>query len=146
MAEIELGDVITIPFGKKYFAVAKILWVSQVFKDVIGFAVLPKLHSIHDIPEVQQDNYKSISIYSGDINVLYGDALNVSKGKWKTIGKLPVTENDKNLMLHNIGGDLYQGDSLIEELNDKSISDYPKFLNAGDEAIEQMLLIAFELN
>lgn len=146
MKHIKIGNVISIPFSDKYFITAKIIWISGVFKDVMGFVLLPTLYESGDNPKIIEGEYIKVPIYTGDISVIYGDIKNVYKGDWELIGDCHITQLDEDLLYHNIGGSLYKGDELIRELKDEELFKYPKFLNAGNKAIEKMLCVAFGTN
>ncbi|MCU7804215.1 MAG: immunity 26/phosphotriesterase HocA family protein [Candidatus Thiodiazotropha sp. (ex Lucinoma borealis)] len=142
----KLGDVIAIPVTDKIFATAKIIWISSEYKDVFGFVLLHRLFDSPVFSEIEEEPYQSVPIYSGPVFVLYGDIKNVENGDWRIIGNLPIKSKDKDLLYHNIAGKLCRGDEYIKELPDDELLSYPKFLNAGNQAVISMIKAAFSLS
>jgi hypothetical protein len=140
--QVKLGDVFKIPLNGQE-ALCKVVWISNEFEDSFGFIVFPKLNDLSQLQEGPKR--KSIRIFSGEIEVLYGDIKNLEKGIWPVIGHSVVTEKELELMFHNIAGKLYHGDKFIRDLTDQELGSYPKFLRAGDQAIERVLAHAFDV-
>ncbi|MHC5310662.1 Imm26 family immunity protein [Myroides sp. LJL116] len=142
---LEIGDVFLIPYQDKY-AVCKTLWISKKTKNAFSFIVKDKLVDTKAEALEIIDIAKNISvqIFTGLISVFYTDITKLKKGEWEIIGSQKLTiEESNNLQYHNIAGKLFKGDQEVRPLNDAEIKIVPKMLNAGYEAINNFLKMAF---
>jgi hypothetical protein len=139
---MKVGTVISIPIENN-FVLAKVIWLSEMIEKGMGFVIYPELYKASEAPIIKEHPYKDISIYSGVIKVLYSTTDNVENGNWVEVGELPLNRQDEELIIHNIGGVLYQGDRKLEKQED--INQYPKLLNAGIKAVENMIKAAFNI-
>ena len=137
------GNIFTIPLSANKYVVAKVVWISEKYRDVFGFVLSKNVIEDPDNASIEFGNYKPIPLYTGDVFVLYGDLKNIVNGTWKVIGNIPLSKGDDDLLQHNIGGSLYKGDIFIRKLSDQELDKYPKFLNAGDKAIVNILGSAY---
>ena len=144
--KVEIGDVFLIPYQDKY-AVCKVLWISKRTKNAFSFIVKDKLVDTKEeaVEIIDTAPNISVQIFTGLISVFYTDITKLKKGEWKIIGsqKLTIEESD-NFQYHNIGGKLFKGDEEGRLLNNAEIKTIPKMLNAGYEAINNFLKMAFE--
>ncbi|MEW8525381.1 MAG: Imm26 family immunity protein [Candidatus Thiodiazotropha endolucinida] len=134
------GDIFEIPINEQK-ALCKVIWVSEEYIDCFGFVVFSKLNDIKQPKEYK--DIKPISLYSGNVKMLYRDVRNLNTSIWPIVENTSVTEEEKELTLHNIAGKLYRGDDFIKKLTSDEINRYPKFLSAGNQAIINMLQNAF---
>ena len=142
--KVELGDLIVIPFaGKK--ALVHVVWISSKMKDIFGFSVFRQLYveDLFSISQIISGDYLSIKMYSGDVSVLYGDIKNIKKNVWAKIGNLELEDSYKEMIVHNIGGHLYEGDVFLKTLTPSEYLLYPKVLSAGNKAVENILTQSF---
>ena len=140
---MKVGTVIRIPI-ENHFVLAKVIWLSEMIDKGMGFVIYPELYKENESPIIKEQPYKDINIYSGAIKVLYSTTDNVENGDWIEVGELSLSDQDEELLIHNIGGVLYQGDCKLE--NQENINQYPKLLNAGVKAVENMIKAAFNIN
>ena len=142
---VEIGDIFLIPFENKY-AVCKIIWISNRTKNAFSFIVKDELASTTEeaLKIVNTKSNISIQVFTGLINVFYTDITKLKKGEWSIIGKERLKDEEcEKLQYHNIGGKLFKGDEEIRPLNNEEIRTIPKMLNAGYEAINNFLKMAF---
>jgi len=142
---VEIGDIFLIPFEDRY-AVCKIIWISKRTKNVFSFIVKDELASTTEeaLKIAHTKNNISIQVFTGMINVFYTDITKLKKGEWRIIEKERLKDEEcERFQYHNIGGKLFKGDEEIRPLNNEEIKTIPKMLNAGYEAINNFLKIAF---
>ncbi|WP_299490928.1 hypothetical protein [uncultured Shewanella sp.] len=143
--KVELGDLIVIPLAGKN-ALAHIVWISSQMKNVFGFCVFNELYieDSFDIKKVKVGEYLKVKMFSGEVSVLYGDIRNVKKSVWPKIAHLDLQDSYKEMIIHNIGGNLYEGDVLLRTLSPSEYLLFPKVLSAGNKAVENILIQSFQ--
>ncbi|MCL1124461.1 hypothetical protein [Shewanella surugensis] len=141
----ELGDLIVIPLAGRN-ALAHIVWISSQMKNVFGFCIFNELYieGSFDIEKITVGDYLKIKMFSGDVSVLYGDIKNIKKNVWSKIGHVDLQSSYKEMIVHNIGGSLYEGDVFLRTLSSSEYSLFPKVLSAGNKAIENILAQSFK--
>lgn len=142
---VEIGDLFLIPFENRY-AVCKIIWISKRIKNSFSFIVKDELVSTTEeaLQIFSTKSNISIKVFTGMIDVFYTDITKLKKGEWSIIGNEALNEEEREkLQYHNIGGKLFKGDEEIRPLNNEEIKIIPKMLNAGYEAINNFLKMAF---
>lgn len=139
--EIELGDIISIPFEDNKIGICKVIWISNMMKHVIGFAVLPDFFKNDEEIIIEQSKYKSLQLPGGKFPLIYADRLSIDNGNWKIIGNLPLIDKDKELIIHNYAGNLFNGDEKIRELTTEELKNktHHKMLVSGDILVEKLL-------
>lgn len=137
---IKIGDVISIPLQDR-IVTGKVIYLSTILKDVFGFVVLPQVFTNQQDIDIQDGAPVAIKLPKDTRMVLYADIKAVTERKiWPIVGHLPVTDANKELLLHGVGGSLYQGNDTVktfESLEERRA--YPQILTSGDEAIVNIL-------
>ena len=137
--QIQSGAVIAIPAASRIFA-CKVIWLSNRSRDVMGMVVLPGVFdSVADV-RINDGPYQRFTVMGQSATVIYCDKKNVTKRKiWPVIGQLAVTDADLDLLVQQVGASLYQGDQLLRNIGPEEQGKYPKFLVAGNAAVEGFL-------
>ena len=143
--ELKLGDVIEVPFAGKY-ALCKAIYLSSIVKDVFGLVVLARHFAENEAPQVEAIPILEFELGVGRVKVLYADRKNVERdGVWTVVGSLPVNEGEQSLLLHGVGGTLYQCNDPVREFT--SIAErksFPQILTYGNKAVETVLEFGFK--
>ncbi|MGX5722951.1 hypothetical protein [Shinella zoogloeoides] len=107
------GDLLCIPVDDSFVA-AKLLWVSDWNKNVMGIAVYARRFASSVTLLDEFSEYAVLKMGREDVTVVYPSAENVTKKKiWTVIGHRPLDDADRMLRRHIIGGSLYDGDDEI---------------------------------
>lgn len=123
--EGDLFFINDIKFGKKIlslnnkYRVAKLIFISSYFKDMIGF--IPSISSFSEKPE------KLNEIEFMD-NVIYTGNSELKNGNWEIIGHQEVSEKEKLLTMRRVGNAIMIKDEEIRICTDE---DYTKYKNQG---------------
>lgn len=137
--KLKPGSVLAVPVDGKYFA-CKVIWISKRNRNVIGMTVLPGVFDNLESIKINEGPYQGFSVMGVKTLVIYCDKLNVTRRKlWTIIGELPMRDDDQNLLFQQIGASLYSGDNYIRNLTSSEYNTYPKFLVAGNGAVESYL-------
>lgn len=112
---VQEGDLLSIPVDN-VLVVAKVLWVSQWYRNVMGIAVHAGLHDAVTAAPDTLPGYLTFDMGGEPVTILYPSVDNVTKKKtWTIIGHRPLDDVDKGLRRHIIGGTLYDGDDEIRQ-------------------------------
>lgn len=103
---LQVGHVLAIPFEADSIAAAKVVYVSEYFKSVIGLRLMNCLFQREPKPE---DLRGTIS-YLDDI--LYTGRQPVGK-YWRVVAKLDVSADEIDLTRRLVAGDIYVGDQNL---------------------------------
>lgn len=107
------GDILCIPVDE-WFVAAKVLWVSQWHKNVMGIAVYARRFASSATLLDGFSEHAVLKMGRDDVTVIYPSVENVTKKKtWTVIGHRPLDDADRILRRHIIGGSLYDGDDEI---------------------------------
>ncbi len=111
--EVKTGDILRIPVDD-FFVAAKIIWISQWYKDVMGIVIYSGWFKDADNLRPVEGEYLTMKMGNNDVMVFYPSIKNVTvKRIWTVIGHSSLSEIDKELRFHLIGGTLYDGDDSI---------------------------------
>ena len=125
--KVKEGDIFTIP-GTSNFGVAKVIYLSEYFKDVI----LIKLY------QVSYDSQVDISIPEGaEFSLYYTGIDSVKKGKWEYLGCEAVGAEEKQLTKRIVGGDVWIEDQHLGTASEKERVELPKMQTYGYRLIEK---------
>ena len=123
--EGDLFFINDIKFGQKIlslnnkYRVAKLIFISSYFKDMIGF--IPSISSFSEKPA------KLNEIEFMD-NVIYTGNSELKNGNWEIIGHQEVSEKEKLLTMRRVGNVIMIKDEEIRICTD---DDYQKYKNQG---------------
>lgn len=107
------GDLLCIPVDDSFVA-AKVLWVSQWYKNAMGIAVYARRFAAPMAALDALPDYARLDMGGEQVTVLYPSIENVTKKKtWTVIGRQPLDDADRALRRHIIGGALHDGDDEI---------------------------------
>lgn len=138
-SNVEVGSVIAIPVDDMLLA-CKVIWLSTRSRDVMGLVVLPGVYDDLGSARFYDGTYQFFTVMGEERLVMYADRKNVTRRKlWPIIGSLPLTPLDHDLMTHQIGAGLWQGDDFLRNLSPQEQGAYPKMLVAGNGAVENFL-------
>jgi Immunity protein 26 len=103
---IKLGDIILIPINGEQCAVAKIIYLSKYFKDLILLSVYPLfVKTLTKSMELPPSINNELLIYTGN--------QKIKKDEWIKIQNVPVNEEEKKLSKRIVGGEVWIEDECI---------------------------------
>jgi CBS domain-containing protein len=130
---IKSGDILLIPVNGERCAVAKIIYVSRHFKNVILLNVYPLVVSVQEMPELPIDAPHDLLIYTA--------IDKIQKEEWKKIDNIPVT-NKENLMSKRIvGGEVWIEDNYIGYATEEDCKTLKQMNVAGTKLAEEKIKI-----
>lgn len=124
---VELGGIYAIPGGGHY-AFAKVIYMSEYFKDVLLIRMYAKAFPSIDLP-LSLENVPSRGIYTG--------IDSVKKGAWLFAGSAPVTDADRAFTRRVVGGDVWVEDAHIGPASDEELRALPNMDVYGYRLIEK---------
>ncbi|MBX3625342.1 MAG: hypothetical protein KF892_10045 [Rhizobacter sp.] len=124
---VELGGIYAIPGGGHY-AFAKVIYMSEYFKDVLLVRMYERAFPSIDVPSSLEDVH-SRGIYAG--------IDSVKKGAWVLAGSAPVTDADRALTRRVVGGDVWVEDVHIGPASDEELRALPNMDVYGYRLIEK---------
>ena len=121
--EIEVGDLVEVPAGKKGSVTAAVLYVSSHFKDVIllGFCEL----QVGGGPCRLSDQY------------FYTEVSAIKRGRWKLIKNGYAAPVDPSVSTRIVGGEVWTGDQKVRDATSVDRKDLPKMRVAGPVLMER---------
>ncbi len=137
--EVKTGDILRIPVDD-FFVAAKIIWISQWYKDVMGIVIYSGWFKDADNVRPVEGEYLTMKMGNNDVKVLYPSVKNVTvKRIWTVIGHSSLSEIDKELRLHLIGGTLYDGDDSIRSATSDDYAKFSPVLAAGPVVVQNLI-------
>ena len=118
------GDFVEIPLPDGRVAIARIIHVSQYFKNAVGFVVYGIAGTLlttelHDL------------LGSERLGPLYTHIDAIGHYGWKVIGHHPISEADRKLTTRRVAGDVYVGDDCVGPVADLRCPDLKPMLGMG---------------
>lgn len=127
-SETKLGNVYAIPGGGK-FALGKIVFASEYFKDVILIRLFEKSFlSLTELPS-EMDSLSSRQMFTG--------AESIKKGGWKIVGNAPVSDAEKAMSRRIVGGDVWVEDDHLGPASEQDIASLKNMDIYGYRLIEK---------
>lgn len=137
--EVKTGDILRIPVDD-FFVAAKIIWISQWYKDVMGIVIYSGWFKDADNVRPVEGEYLTMKMGNNDVKVLYPSVKNVTvKRIWTVIGHSSLSEIDKELRFHLIGGTLYDGDDSIRSATSDDYAKFSPVLAAGPVVVQNLI-------
>ncbi|WP_162616856.1 hypothetical protein [Aggregatibacter kilianii] len=128
IGENKLGkQILTLDGGGR---VGKLIYISEHFKNVIGF--LPSVETFSSEPnEISNIHFMENVIYCGNSELI--------NGKWKIIGHLPVSDFEIQLTTRIVANQVYVADNIIRLRTDEDLKTYYQQQIAGLGAVYTIL-------
>jgi len=139
------GDLLCIPVDD-WFVAAKVLWVSQWYKNAMGIAVYARGFAAPVTALDASPGYACLDMGGQEVTVVYPSIQNVTKTKiWTVIGHQPLDDADKALRRHIIGGSLYEGDDEIRRpATGEDYGHYPSVMTAPALVVLNLIRAAMD--
>ena len=103
---IKLGDIILIPIDGDRCGIAKIIYLSKYFKDVILLNIYPLIANFSEkVIELSANIPDELLIYTGN--------QNIKTEEWKKLNNIMVTDEEKRLSTRIVGGEVWIEDECI---------------------------------
>ena len=103
---IKLGDIILIPIDGDRCGIAKIIYLSKYFKDVILLNIYPLIANFSEkVIELSANIPDELLIYTGN--------QKIKTEEWKKLNNIMVTEEEKRLSTRIVGGEVWIEDECI---------------------------------
>lgn len=138
-ASVKPGDILRIPVDD-FFVAAKIIWISQRYKDVTGIVVYPACFQEAGRVRPTDGDYVAMDMGGDEVRVLYPSIANVTKKRiWDVIGASELTQRDEALCHHIIGPGLCQGDVEIRTATADDYARYQRMMTAGLVVVQNLI-------
>lgn len=125
--KVSVGDIVTISLPDSHVAYARVLFLSQVYKDVMLLGLYgPDLQSLEG---ADLDGLRFVSM-------VYASAATVRAGRWKTVLSQPI-EDDLQYSLRINASTLWCGDERIRKADQRDKQLYPIMRVSAESAVEQ---------
>ncbi len=124
---VKEGDIFSIP-SESNFGVAKVIYCSEYFKDVILIKLYKVSHASQEIDSLPVNE---------EYQLYYTGKDSVKKGKWTCVGCEIVDSDEKKLTKRIVGGDVWKEDQHIGPASEKDLAELPKMQTYGYRLIEK---------
>lgn len=128
------GDILRIP-GDDFFFAAKIIWISQWYKDAMGIVIYPGWFEDPEQVRPVEGEYLAMKMGNADVRVLYPSIKKI----WTVIGHSPLNERDRELCFHLDGGTLYDGDDSVRNATSDDYARFSPVLAAGPVVVQNLI-------
>ncbi|WP_146249910.1 MULTISPECIES: hypothetical protein [unclassified Pseudomonas] len=122
-----VGDIVLIPITEG-FRPAKVLYVSQRYKDTILLGLYATCVSAQQLPEPLADTFALL---------LYTSRAPVQKQRWPRVGHEALRESQTRLDLRVVAGELWQGDEHLGVASAEQRKILPEMLVMGAGLVEK---------
>jgi hypothetical protein len=128
--KVELGGLYAIP-GDGQFGLAKVIYVSKYFRDVILIRLYKKAYAelsgmAHELPAEDADS----ALY-------YTGAGVIRAGSWPYLGVQPVSDKERALSKRIVGGGVWIEDNHIGPASDEEMSSLKKMSVYSYDLVEK---------
>ncbi|WP_147393158.1 hypothetical protein [Paracoccus siganidrum] len=132
------GDLLRIPIDD-FFVAAKVIWISNRYKDVCGIVVYPACFQCAENVRAIDGDYLVMKMGQDNVRVLYPSVKNVTKKKiWEVVGSAGVMGNDE-IPYHIIGGLLCKGDDEVRNATSEDYARFPRMMTAGPIVVQNLI-------
>jgi hypothetical protein len=101
------GDIVLIPTKSGEYGVAKILYVPQVFRNVILLGIYQAATTNVEAPFNLPEQFAVPCIYTG--------SQTIKLGEWPVVARTRVADHEKDLSRRIVGGHVWLGDECVRE-------------------------------
>lgn len=122
-----VGDIVLISL-EQGFRPAKVLYVSQRYKDTILIGIYKAVVDALEFPNHLSDDFELL---------LYTSKVPIQKKRWHCVGNEPLRVNQKYLDLRVVAGDLWQGDKHLGRASDQNKQELLEMLVMGPVLVEK---------
>lgn len=126
----EVGSIYAIPGGGKY-AFAKVIYLSNYFKNLMLIRFFEKSFSAAEMPVEPLDSLPNHGIYTGTDSI--------KKGAWIYICTMNVTDTERVMSRRLVGGDVWVGDEHLGSDSAEETSSLPNMDVFGYRLIEKVV-------
>jgi hypothetical protein len=126
---VALGDIVVIKAGP-YFVPAKILYLSNLFKDVILLGVYGQQLKASVMPQSLSHDFAKL---------LYASKLPVINGKWPVVGNEDLLPSQRGMAFRIVGGEVYLDDCVVRIASDEDFKALPSMDVYGSIALERVV-------
>ena len=103
---IKLGDIILIPIDEDRCGIAKIIYLSKYFKDVILLNIYPLVTNFsEEVIDLPANIPNELLIYTGN--------QKIKTEEWKKLNNIMVTDEEKKLSTRIVGREVWIEDECI---------------------------------
>ncbi|WP_025130696.1 hypothetical protein [Pseudomonas sp. PH1b] len=121
------GDILLIPISEG-FRPAKVLYVSQRYKDTILLGLYATRVTIQQLPNELADSFALR---------LYTSKAPVQRQRWHWVGHEALRESQTGLDLRVVAGELWQGDQHLGTASPEQRRGLPEMLVMGAALVEK---------
>ncbi len=116
------GDLLAVPLDRDHFALAKVIFVSSYFKDLIALRLFKQVLTAPRLP----------SAWNSDMvgPILYTSSKGLSRG-WTVVGNHQVTDVEGLMTKRIVGGGIWVKDEELGPVSDEDRKVLPKMLALG---------------
>jgi hypothetical protein len=128
------GDLVAIPAGEGRQALAKVLYVSERYKDVILLGV-----SAEDASETRAEEISWLSYGL----LIYASQVPIRRGRWPRLGSTSLSAEDESRSRRVVAGDVWEGDVHLGPASDEDMLTLPRMSVAGSRLVERKVARLF---
>ncbi|MCU7251614.1 hypothetical protein [Pseudomonas koreensis] len=122
-----VGDIVLIPVDKG-FKPAKVLYVSDRYKDTILLGIYKNLITEQKLPEALPDTFGLL---------LYTSKVPIQRQRWHHVGHEDLRVSQTDLDLRLVAGELWKGDVHMGAASDEDRKNLPEMLVMGAGLVEK---------
>jgi hypothetical protein len=129
---IKSGDIILIPVDGDRCAVAKIIYLSKRFKDMIFLSTYPLVVNFSEkVIDLPTGSFDELLIYTGNAKI--------KTEEWKKINNILVTEEEKKMSKRIVAGNIWIEDDYIGAATENDYKTLQQMHVAGAKLVEERM-------
>lgn len=125
---VSVGEIVLIPVEHE-FVPAKVLFLSDYFKDVILLGLYPMRISSLEMPSMLPDKFRHL-VYTSQAIIL--------KQRWHSVGIESIRPSEKDLSKRVAGGEVWDEDRHLGRATKDQIQSLPQMRILGAERVEAL--------
>jgi hypothetical protein len=126
--QAKVGDLVVIPSADR-FGVAKVLFCSEYFSEVILIGLFRRTFAVSNSPE--------IPLIEGPMDLYYTSGSSIATGAWPVVGHQALLPSESSLSRRIVGGDVWDEDRHIGPASPHDLATLPKMLTHGTRLVEK---------
>jgi len=126
--DVRPGDIALVPSGAGKFAVGKVLYLSQCYKNVMLFGIYSKAVTERTMPPKLGD---AIGL------LVYTSQTAIRQHRWIPVGHEPLRENQQGLAKRIVGGEVWDEDKELRPATREDMQTLPRMQVLGAGLVEK---------
>ena len=124
---VQVGDIALVSVEDGVSLPIKVLYLSKRYKDVILIAIYKQRVETESMPD----------LFGEPLLLVYTSQLAITRGRWKSVGNVPLADNEKGKAKRIVAGAVWIDDDEIRPATETDYRELPEMLVLGSALVEK---------